>query len=165
MAGLIRREDIDAVRDRINLEDVISPHVTLRSAGVGTLKGLCPFHDEKTPSFTVRPHVGRWHCFGCGEGGDAIAFVQQLHGMSFVEAVEHLADMAGVQLRYEESSGRREGPGPGLRRRLLAAHEVADEFFQAQLRTAAGAQARAFLTERNFDHSAAQTFGIGYAPH
>lgn len=164
MAGLIRREDIDAVRERVNLDDIISPHVTLRPAGVGTLKGLCPFHDEKTPSFTVRPQMGRWHCFGCGAGGDAIAFVQELHGMSFVEAVEHLADIAGVHLRYEEGSKRADGAGPGLRRRLLSAHEIAAEFFQAQLLTPAGAVAREFLQQRNFDREAAETFGVGYAP-
>mgnify|MGYP002652289812 CR=1 FL=1 len=91
MAGLIRSEDIQAVKERTSLEDVVREHVTLRTAGVGSLKGLCPFHDEKTPSFQVRPAVGHWHCFGCGEGGDVIEFVQKIDHLSFTEAVERLA--------------------------------------------------------------------------
>ena len=78
MAGLIKREDIDAVRERIRIEDVVGEHVTLKSGGAGSMKGLCPFHDERTPSFNVRPQLGLWHCFGCGEGGDVIAFVERI---------------------------------------------------------------------------------------
>ena len=92
MAGLIRSEDIQAVKERTSLEDVVREHVTLRTAGVGSLKGLCPFHDEKTPSFQVRPAVGHWHCFGCGEGGDVIEFVQKIDHLSFAEAVERLVE-------------------------------------------------------------------------
>ena len=99
MAGLITREDIEAVRERARIEDVAGEHVTLKPAGVGSLKGLCPFHDERTPSFHVRPQLGLFHCFGCGEGGDVIAFVEKIHHLSFTEAVEYLAWRTGVQLR------------------------------------------------------------------
>src|SRR6478609_9507110 len=115
MAGLIRRGDIDELRSRINIADIVGEYVTLKSAGVGSLKGLCPFHDERTPSFHVRPQVGLWHCFGCSEGGDVIAFVQKIDSLGFAEAVERLAARAGVELRYEDDGGRgvprREGAG------------------------------------------------------
>jgi DNA primase len=168
VAGLIRREDVEAVRERARIDEIVSQHVTLKPAGVGSLKGLCPFHDERTPSFHVRPGVGRWHCFGCGEGGDVISFVQKIDGMSFTEAVEYLADRVGIQLRYEESRGGTGGPArrdePGKRQRLLEAHRVAAEFYSEQL-FGPGAQAgRAFLGERNFDRSDAERFGVGYAP-
>ena len=169
MAGLIKREDVEAVRERARIEEIVSAHVTLKPAGVGSLKGLCPFHDERTPSFHVRPGVGRWHCFGCGEGGDVISFVQKIDGMGFTDAVEYLADRAGVQLRYEDSRtgaaadrGRREEPGK--RQRLLEAHKVAAEFYAEKL-FGPGAQAgRAFLAERSFDRADAEHFGVGYAP-
>ena len=117
MAGTINREDIAAVRERAPIDEIIGQHVALKSAGVGSLKGLCPFHDERSPSFTVRPSVGRWHCFGCGEGGDVIEFVMRMDGLSFAEAVEYLAERAGVTLRYE-AGGARSGPAPGQRKRL-----------------------------------------------
>ena len=91
MAGLIRREDIDLVRERARIDEVVGEHVTLKSAGVGSMKGLCPFHDERTPSFHVRPQLGRWHCFGCSEGGDVFSFLQKINHVSFMEAVEFLA--------------------------------------------------------------------------
>ncbi|OKL54080.1 DNA primase [Bowdeniella nasicola] len=165
MAGLIKREDIDQVRERTRIDEVVSQHVTLRAAGVGSMKGLCPFHDEKTPSFHVRPTVGRWHCFGCGEGGDVINFVQRINGITFVEAVEHLADRLGMQLRYEEGSQpSKDAATPGLRRRLLAAHEVAEQYYREQLNSPEAAAAREFLTQRGFTQSIAEHFGIGYAP-
>ena len=122
MAGRIRREDVDSVRERARIEEIVGEHVTLKPAGVGSMKGLCPFHDERTPSFHVRPPVGLWHCFGCGEGGDVISFVEKLHGMGFAEAVEHLAGRVGVQLRYEEGGPARPGEEPRRRHRLLQAH-------------------------------------------
>ncbi|MFE5342501.1 DNA primase [Isoptericola sp. NPDC056578] len=169
MAGLIKREDVEAVRERARIEEIVSAHVTLKPAGVGSLKGLCPFHDERTPSFHVRPGVGRWHCFGCGEGGDVISFVQKIDGMGFTDAVEFLADRAGVQLRYEDSrtgAAADRGPReePGRRQRLIEAHRVAAEFYSEQL-FGPGAQAgRAFLAERSFDRADAEHFGVGYAP-
>src|SRR5512145_3273699 len=119
MAGRIRQSDVDEVKARTNIADIVGEHVSLKSAGVGSMKGLCPFHDERSPSFHVRPQVGRYHCFGCGEGGDVIAFVQKVDGLGFQEAVEYLAGRVGLQLRYEEGGAPRPGEEPGKRRRLL----------------------------------------------
>ncbi|MBO1266389.1 DNA primase [Arthrobacter cavernae] len=164
MAGLIKREDIDEVRQRTDIKEVVDGYVTLKGAGLGTYKGLCPFHDERSPSFTVRPQVGRYHCFGCGEDGDAISFVQKMDHTSFHEAVEKLAARIGYELRYEDG-----GSGPnreevGKRQRLLDAHKIADEFFRSQLLTPGAAEARNFLDGRGFDRAAAEQFGVGYAP-
>lgn len=164
MAGRIRREDVEAVRERVRIEEVVGQHVALRPAGVGSLKGLCPFHDEKSPSFHVRPQVGRYHCFGCGEGGDVIAFVQKIDGLGFTEAVEYLASTIGLTLRYEEGGAPRPGEEPGRRRRLLDAHKVAEEFYREQIATAPAAAGRAFLSARGFDRAAADDFGVGFAP-
>ncbi|ADG75061.1 DNA primase [Cellulomonas flavigena DSM 20109] len=165
MAGRILREDVEAVRERVRIEEIVGAHVALRPAGVGSLKGLCPFHDERSPSFHVRPQVGRYHCFGCGEGGDVIAFVQQVDGLGFTDAVEYLASRVGMQLRYEEGGGpARPGEEPGKRRRLLDAHRVAEEFYREQLVTPQAAVARTFLAERGFDRAAADEFGVGFAP-
>ena len=164
MAGLIKREDIDEVRQRTDIKEVVDGYVTLKGAGLGTFKGLCPFHDERSPSFTVRPQVGRYHCFGCGEDGDVIAFVQKQDHSSFHEAVEKLAARIGYELRYEDG-----GTGPnreevGRRQRLLDAHKIADEIFRAQLLTPGAAEARNFQFGRGFDRAAAEHFGCGYAP-
>jgi DNA primase len=164
VAGLIKREDIDEVRQRTDIKEVVDGYVTLKGAGLGTFKGLCPFHDERSPSFTVRPQVGRYHCFGCGEDGDVIAFVQKQDHTSFQEAVEKLAARIGYELRYEDG-----GTGPnreevGKRQRLLDAHKIADEFFRAQLLTPGAAEGRSFLHGRGFDRAAAEQFGVGYAP-
>jgi DNA primase len=160
----IRSEDIAAVRERAHIEDVVGEHVTLKPAGVGSMKGLCPFHDEKSPSFHVRPPVGLWHCFGCSEGGDVISFVQKIDGLGFTEAVEHLAARVGVQLRYEDGGPARPGEESGRRQRLLEAHRHAAAFYAEQLVTPAGAVGRAFLAERGFDRTAAEHFGVGFAP-
>ncbi|HJG50950.1 MAG TPA: DNA primase [Brachybacterium faecium] len=163
--GLIRRSDVDLVRERARLDEVVSEHVTLRTAGIGSMKGLCPFHDEKTPSFNIRPQLGHWHCFGCGEGGDVISFVQKINHLSFVEAVEMLAGRYGVQLQYEDAGqGRGNRPDFGTRRRLLDAHAIAEEYYREQLGTPAAEVGRRFLTERGFDQDAAAHFGVGFAP-
>ncbi|MGC5166617.1 DNA primase [Luteimicrobium sp. DT211] len=164
MAGRIRREDVDAVRDRTRIEEIVGQHVTLRTAGVGSMKGLCPFHDERTPSFHVRPQVGRWHCFGCGEGGDVISFVQKVDGLGFTEAVEYLAGRVGIQLQYEDGGGPRTREEPGRRQRLLDANRQASAFYTEQLVSAGAATARTFLAERSFERADAETFGVGYAP-
>ncbi|WP_182049162.1 DNA primase [Changpingibacter yushuensis] len=165
MPGLIRREDIDEVRARIRIDDVVSGYVALRTAGMDSMKGLCPFHDEKTPSFHVRPNVGRWHCFGCGEGGDAISFIEKVEHISFVEAVELLARKANVQLHYEEDgrTGPRDQGGPS-RARLIDAHRVAMEFYIKQLHTPDAQAARTMLAERGFDDAAIAHYQIGYSP-
>jgi DNA primase len=164
MAGRIRDEDIALVRDRTAIADVISEHVTLKPAGGGNLKGLCPFHDEKTASFTVAPGRNVYFCHGCGQGGDAIKFLMDIDHLSFVEAVERLAGRAGIQLRYIEG-----GPAPvrqqqGQRQRLVAAHAAAAEFYADQLGTAPAQKAREFLAERGFDRATAQQYGCGFAP-
>ena len=163
MAGRINDDDIAAVRDRAKIEEVVGSYVALRNAGGGALKGLCPFHDEKTPSFQVTPSRGFWYCFGaCGEGGDAITFLQRIDNLSFVEAVERLADSVGIQLRYTEDAGPR--PEPGLRIRLMEANRLAAEFYAEQLLTPDALTGRQFLAERGFDRGAAEQFGVGFAP-
>ncbi|MEE6282372.1 DNA primase [Georgenia sp. MJ170] len=164
MAGLIKREDISTVRERARIEEIVGAHVTLRQAGVGSMKGLCPFHDERTPSFHVRPQLGLWHCFGCDEGGDVISFVQKIDHLGFSEAVEYLAGRIGVQLRYEDGGQARPGGDHGRRQRLIDAHRVAEEYFREQLAGPEAEVGRRFLMERNFDEDVAATFGVGYAP-
>lgn len=162
MAGKIRNSDVEEVKARINIADVIGDYVVLKNASVGSLKGLCPFHDEKSPSFNVRPAQGFYHCFGCGEGGDVFKFVQQLDGISFTEAVEKLAARIGFTLTYEK--GGTNEAGSSIRGRILEANGLAAEFFQQQLETPAGEPARSFLVGRGFDQAAVSHFGIGFAP-
>ncbi len=163
MAGKIRDEDIGLVRERTSIVDVISEQVTLKPAGGGNLKGLCPFHDEKTPSFTVSSARNVYFCHGCGAGGDAIRFVMETDHLTFVEAVERLAGKAGIQLRYVEA-----GPAPirqqGQKQRLIAAHAEAAAFYAAQLATPGARAAREFLAQRGFDRDAALRYGCGFAP-
>jgi DNA primase len=164
VAGRIRDEDIAQVRERTSIADVVSEQVTLKPGGAQTLKGLCPFHDEKTPSFTVRTDKNVWFCHGCGKGGDAITFAMDAGHLTFVEAIEQLAGRAGIQLRYVEA-----GPAPtrarsGQRQRLVAAHAAAAEFYAEQLHTPAARPAREFLAQRGFDRDAAGRYGCGYAP-
>ncbi len=161
MAGLIRQSDIEEVKSRVNLADIVSDHVTLKPAGIGSLKGLCPFHDERSPSFHVRPAMGYYHCFGCGESGDAITFLQRMDHVTFAEAVERLASSVGYQLHYEEGSAPKDGVN---RARLLQANQAAAAFFVEQLSSAEAAIGRTFLGERGFDAAAAAHFGVGFAP-
>lgn len=162
MAGLIRRSDIDEVRSRTNLADIVGDYVTLKSAGVGSMKGLCPFHDERSPSFHVRPQVGFYHCFGCGEGGDVFTFLQKMDHVTFSEAVERLAGRLGYELHYEDGAP---AADQGNRSRLLAANAAAEQFFREQLGTTAAEPARQFLGERGFDSAAAERFSVGFAPN
>ncbi|MET0590858.1 MAG: DNA primase, partial [Naasia sp.] len=161
MAGRIRKSDIDEVRSRVNIADIVGDHVALKPAGVGSLKGLCPFHDERSPSFHVRPAVGRYHCFGCGEDGDVYTFLQKLDHATFAEAVERMAQRIGYTLHYEDG-----GPATetGNRARLLAANRAAGEFFVEKLGSPDADPGRRFLGERAFDRAAAEHFGVGYAP-
>ena len=162
MVGLIRQSDIEEVKARTNIADIIGDYVTLKSAGVGSLKGLCPFHDERSPSFHVRPQVGFYHCFGCGESGDVYSFLQKMDHVSFSEAVERLAGRVGLDLHYEDGSGA--APDHGNRARLLAANQAASDFFIDQLGSAGADVGRAFLGQRGFDANAASRFGVGFAP-
>ena len=163
MAGRIRDEDIAAVRERSPIDEVVGEYLQLRNAGGGSLKGLCPFHEEKTPSFNVTPARGLFYCFSCAEGGDAIKFVQKIDGLSFVEAVERLAGRAGIELRYEQG-GYVPGQEHSQRRRLIDAHRAAAEFYAERLGGSDAAHARAFLAERGFELADAQRFGVGYSP-
>ncbi|MCA0178596.1 MAG: DNA primase [Actinobacteria bacterium] len=165
MAGRIRAEDIAAVKDRSSIVEVVRDHVTLRSAGVGSLKGLCPFHDEKTPSFTVRESAGTFHCFGCGEGGDVVAFVQKIDHLTFVEAIERLASRLGMELRREEGTGGAPEGGLGRRSRLVEAHRIAQEMYADLLINSPDARsARDFLRQRDFTGAQCERFGVGFSP-
>jgi DNA primase len=163
VAGRIRDEDVAEVRERARIDDVVREYVTLKSAGGGSMKGLCPFHDERSPSFHVTPSRGMWYCFGCGEGGDLIGFIQKIDHLSFTEAVEKLADKVGITLQYVDG-GVTPNKQQGQRKRLVEAHKVAAIFYQEQLSSPEAETGRNFLTERGFDAEAARTFGVGYAP-
>lgn len=164
MAGRINDEDVKAVRDAVPIDAVVSEYLQLRNAGGGNLKGLCPFHDEKSPSFQVSPSKGLFHCFGCQEGGDTITFVMKVDHLSFSEAVERLAGQAGITLRYEEG-GYNPSHQRGERIRLVEAHKIAADWYMEQLATSPEADTgRKFLAERGFDQSAAEHFSVGYSP-
>ncbi|MEN8650575.1 DNA primase [Streptomyces sp. 21So2-11] len=163
MAGRINDDDVKAVRDAVPIDAVVSEYLQLRSAGGGNFKGLCPFHDEKSPSFQVSPSKGLFHCFGCQEGGDTIAFVMKIDHLSFSETVERLAALAGITLRYEEG-GYNPTHQRGERVRLVEAHKAAAEFYVEQLDSAEAEIGRKFLAERGFEQSAAHHFGVGYSP-
>ena len=164
MAGLIRDEDIALVREKARIDEVVSDYVTLKNAGGGSQKGLCPFHDEKSPSFHVTPSRGYYHCFGCGAGGDVIKFLMEIDGLGFADAVERLADKYGVQLRYTEGAEKPQRRDAHQRPRLLEAHKAAAAYYSDQLASADAMAGRQFLSERGFDRDAAETFGIGFAP-
>jgi DNA primase len=161
--GRIPDADVSAIRDKIRIEDLVGDYVQLRRAGADSLKGLCPFHDEKSPSFHVRPNHGHFHCFGCGEGGDVYAFVQKMEHVSFVEAVELLADRIGHAVSYT-GGGTSVQRDRGSRSRLVTANAAAQEFYSAALESDEAAPARKYLTDRNFDAAAARQFGCGFAP-
>jgi DNA primase len=163
MSGRIKEEDVAHVRERSPIDEVIADYVQLKSAGGGQKKGLCPFHDEKSPSFHVTPSKGFFHCFGCQASGDVIAFLMKIDHLSFTETIERLADRMGYQLRYEQGNFT---PAPaGNRSRLIAANALAAKFYQEQLNTSPlAAHARELMTKRGFDKSACETFGVGYAP-
>ncbi|MGH3440687.1 MAG: DNA primase, partial [Nitriliruptorales bacterium] len=162
MAGRILQEDIEALKQRADIAEVVSDHTQLKRSGA-RLKGLCPFHQEKTPSFTVDPASGYYHCFGCSEGGDVYSFLEKVEGLTFVEAVEQLARRTGYQLRYEElSAGQKRALGE--RSRLVAANEAAAEFFHRTLFSEQGEAARAYLKERGFGREEAEHFRVGFAP-
>ncbi len=163
MAGRIRDEDVALVRERSAIEEVVGEYLQLRSAGGGSLKALCPFHDEKTPSFNVTPARGLWYCFSCSEGGDVIKFVQRIDNLGFTEAVERLANRAGIELRYEQG-GHIPGQEQSQRRRLIEAHKAAAEFYAEQLDSPAAQAGRDFLSSRGFELADARRFGVGYAP-
>ncbi|MBW5486399.1 DNA primase [Streptomyces bambusae] len=164
MAGRINDDDVKAVRDAVPIDAVVSDYLQLRNAGGGNLKGLCPFHDEKSPSFQVSPSKGLYHCFGCQAGGDTLDFVMKIDHLSFSEAVERLAAQAGITLRYEEGGYTAGTSGRGERIRLVEAHKAAAQFYVDQLQGPEAEIGRKFLAERGFDQAAAAHFGVGYSP-
>ncbi len=151
------------MREKARIDDVVSSYVTLRNAGGGSMKGLCPFHDEKSPSFHITPSRGFYHCFGCQAGGDVIKFVMEMDGLGFTETVERLAEKYGVRLRYEEGGAPRQHSGP-QRPRLVEAHKHAAQWYTEQLARPEALTARQFLDSRGFDADAAATFGVGFSP-
>ena len=165
MVGMIKKEDVEKVRAAADLYDIVSATVTLKPSGTGTFVGLCPFHDEKTGSFNVRPSLGVWHCFGCGLGGDVFKYVEQSENIDFREAVELLADKYHIELHYENSGNgpARENTG-SKRTRLLEACEEAQRFFVSQILTKEALPARKLLGGRNFSQADCERFGCGYAP-
>ncbi len=162
MSGRIRDEDVSNVRDRSPIDEVVGEYVQLKSAGGGQKKGLCPFHDEKSPSFHVTPSKGYFHCFGCQTGGDVIAFIMKMEHLTFTETIERLAERIGYQLTFDQSSGTR-APA-GQRSRLVAANLAAAIFYQEQLQLPEAAHGREFLQKRGFDREASASFGVGFAP-
>ena len=150
--------DLEAIRQRADIVEIISPHVALRKRGK-RLVGLCPFHQERTPSFTVDPETGLWHCFGCKAGGDLFRFVEMIEKVTFAEAVEHLARRLGVAPRQPADAARQR-----QRDRLLELHEEAERFFQAQLQTRLGKKALSYIEHRGVSSQAIDDFALGYAP-
>ena len=163
MPGMIKKEDIEKVRATADLYDIVSATVTLKPSGTGTYVGLCPFHDEKTPSFSVRPALGVWHCFGCGLGGDVFGYVEHQENIDFRDAVELLADKYHIELHYDKADNVPAHTG-SKRARLLEANEAAQEYFVSQLMTKEALAARKLLDGRNFSQADCQRFGCGYAP-
>jgi DNA primase len=161
MAGKISTRDIEEIKARVNIADVVGSYVALKPASAGSLKGLCPFHQEKSPSFNVRPLQGFYHCFGCGAGGDVYKFLQEMESLSFYEAVENLAGKVGYTLTYEAGA---KGPDQGQKARIFEANQAAAKYFQDQLMTDAAIPGRDFLKSRGFDKQAAELFGVGFAP-
>ncbi|MDA1001556.1 MAG: DNA primase [bacterium] len=158
----IPEEVVDQIREGIPIETVVGEFVPLRRAG-STFKGLCPFHDEKTPSFTVNPRMGIFKCFGCGAGGNVFQFLMRHEGMEFLEAIKHLAQRQGIDLsRYEDASG--QAAPSGAREKTLAINRFATRFYWEMLRGKEGERARAYLAERGVSDAARDTFGLGYAP-
>ena len=160
----IKEEDIDALRDRADIVDIVSGYTTLKKSGANTFKGLCPLHTEKTPSFSVNAGTGLFHCFGCQEGGNVYQFIQKVETLPFPEAVEWVARKAGYELRYEEMR-----PGEqkraGLKARVIQANRLAAEFFHKTLKESPDAlAARQYLESRGFDRGVAERWQLGYAP-
>ena len=165
MSGRIRDEDVAYIRDRAPIDEIVGEYVQLKSAGGGQKKGLCPFHDEKSPSFHVTPSKGYFHCFGCQTGGDVIAFLMKIDHLTFTETIERLADRMGYTLRYDEGGPSTPAFSAGARSRLIAANTEAARFYQEQLNTSPdAAHGRDLLTKRGFDKDACMKFGVGFAP-
>jgi DNA primase len=155
----VKQTDIEQLKDRVDIVELIGSYISLKPAGPGSFKGLCPFHGEKSPSFHVRSNPAFYHCFGCGVGGDAFKFVQEMDKIGFSEAIEKLAQRTGYQLTYEE--GERETSNRNL---LLSINKAASEYYKSQLQSEEGKAARDFLVARGFNLESITEFEVGYAP-
>ncbi|MFL1456174.1 DNA primase [Marinobacter sp. GN3S48] len=159
MSGLIPQRFVEDLLDRVDLAELIGSRITLKKAGA-SYKARCPFHDEKTPSFNVRPDKGFYHCFGCGAHGDAISFVREFEGLGFTEAVEELARRAGLEVPYDQSAKQEIQQA----RTLTDALDYASRFYQSALRSPQGEFARDYLRQRGLDDNIIQLYQLGYAP-
>jgi len=159
MSGLIPQRFVEDLLDRVDLAELIGSRITLKKAGAN-YKACCPFHDEKTPSFNVRPDKGFYHCFGCGVHGDAISFVREFEGLGFTEAVEELARRAGLEVPYDQAAKQEIQQA----RTLTDALDFASRFYQSSLDSQQGTYARDYLKQRGLDDSIIQQYMVGYAP-
>ncbi|WP_165164236.1 DNA primase [Corynebacterium qintianiae] len=162
--GRIPDSDIQAIRERAPIEDIVGEYVQLKPAGHDSLKGLSPFKDEKTPSFHVRPARGYYHCFSTGKGGDVFSFLMEMEQLTFPEAVEAVAEQIGYHINYQGGSTGARDVKPGTRARLLAANKAAHEFYRQQLETPEAQIGRDFFRDRGFDRDTVNHFECGYAP-
>ncbi len=159
MSGLIPQRFVEDLLDRLDLAELIGSRITLKKAGAN-YKACCPFHDEKTPSFNVRPDKGFYHCFGCGAHGDAISFIREFEGLGFTEAVEELAKRAGLEVPYDRAAKQEMQQA----RTLTDALDFANRFYQGALGSQQGAYARDYLKQRGLDAAIVQQYQIGFAP-
>ncbi|OZB13862.1 MAG: DNA primase, partial [Marinobacter sp. 34-60-7] len=159
MSGLIPQRFVEDLLDRVDLAELIGSRITLKKAGAN-YKARCPFHDEKTPSFNVRPDKGFYHCFGCGAHGDAISFVREFEGLGFTEAVEELARRAGLEVPYDRAAKQEMQQV----RTLTDALEFASRYYHSALAGANGTHARDYLKQRGLDDAIIRQYQLGYAP-
>ncbi|HEX21132.1 MAG TPA: DNA primase, partial [Actinobacteria bacterium] len=159
MSGLIREDDLEQIKDRVNIIDIISEQVMLKKAG-RAYKGLCPFHQEKTPSFSVDTSKQLWHCFGCGEGGDVISFVMKVDGLDFTEAVESLARRVGYAVHYTKTKSN----NLGIKQKIYEINAAAAGYFSKVLFSPMGRETRDYLKSRGFGREIAETMWLGFAP-
>ena len=162
--GRIPDSDIEAIRQRASLDEIVGEYVQLKPAGHDSLKGLSPFKDERTPSFHVRPAHGYYHCFSTGKGGDVFSFMMEMEQLTFPEAVEAVADHIGYHINYQGGSTGARQVDRGTRQRLLAANKAAHDYFREQLETADAKPARDMLLQRGFSRELIYDFECGYAP-
>ncbi|MDR2538764.1 MAG: DNA primase [Bifidobacteriaceae bacterium] len=169
MSGVIGEKQIAEIKARVRIEDVVGKYVALKSSGSGRLKGLCPFHEEKTASFQVSTDQGSYYCFGCGEHGDAIEFLRKINGMDFKEAVEFLAQIVGIQIVYQ--AGRVQNKVPHIwgnlseRTGIILANSTAHQYFQNFFWSSAGGLAQQFLRDRHFSDAQIKKFEVGFIPN
>lgn len=159
MSGLIPQRFVDDLLDRIDLAELIGSRITLKKAGAN-YKACCPFHDEKTPSFNVRPDKGFYHCFGCGAHGDAISFIREFEGLGFTDAVEELAKRAGLEVPYDQAAKQEIQQA----RTLTDALDYASRFYHSALQGQQGTYARDYLRQRGLDEAIISQYQVGFAP-